>query len=127
VLTLRSSTKLRHTSRLAFTARDESSETAAAETNTHTHLWTQKDVRALSRVATPERAEGQGGGLFKMGKTTPYFLFVGENRADVKAALLEAGEATSLGNVGKALGLKWKALTDEQREVRRDRHIGCRN
>jgi hypothetical protein len=49
-----------------------------------------------------------------MGKTTPYFLFVGESRADVKAALQEA---TSLGNVGKALGLKWKALTDEQREV----------
>jgi hypothetical protein len=39
---------------------------------------------------------------------------VGESRADVKAALQEA---TSLGNVGKALGLKWKALTDEQREV----------
>lgn len=53
----------------------------------------------------------------RMGKTTPYFLFVGESRADVKAALQEAGEPTSLGNVGKALGLKWKALTDEQREV----------
>jgi hypothetical protein len=92
-------------------------QTAEFTRSTYTPVSAERRSYAIARRLVAEN-EGQKSGLFQMGKTTPYFLFVGENRADVKAALLEAGEATSLGNVGKALGLKWKALTDEQREVR---------
>jgi hypothetical protein len=53
-----------------------------------------------------------------MGKLTPYFLFLRENRDTVKNQLAAAGEATSIGAVGKALGVKWKNLSEEEKQVR---------
>ena len=52
-----------------------------------------------------------------MGRQTPYFLFMSENRADAKAQLEADGLPASVGNVGKALGVQWKALSDEDRQV----------
>lgn len=52
-----------------------------------------------------------------MGRTTAYFLFMSENRASVRETLQAAGTPTDVGNVGKALGARWKALSDDERKV----------
>ena len=55
------------------------------------------------------------------GATTPYFAFVNANRAAAKAALLEAGAPAGMGDVGKELGARWRALSDEEKKVRAPR------
>ena len=52
------------------------------------------------------------------GATTPYFAFVNANRAAAKAALLEAGAPAGMGDVGKELGARWRALSDEEKKAR---------
>eukprot|EP00959_Pyramimonas_sp_CCMP1952_P050499 1055244-Pyramimonas_sp.AAC.1 len=59
-----------------------------------------------------------------MGKLTPYFFFLKENRELVRNELAAAGQPTTIGAVGKALGLKWKSLTDEEKKVRRRQALG---
>ena len=55
------------------------------------------------------------------GATTPYFAFVNANRAAAKAALVEAGSPAGMGDVGKELGARWRALSDEEKKVRAPR------
>ena len=50
-------------------------------------------------------------------KLTPYFFFLNENRAAVKEELAAAGQPTSIGAIGKALGVKWKALSEQEKQV----------
>ena len=52
------------------------------------------------------------------GATTPYFAFMSANRAAVKAALLEAGAPAAMGDIGKELGARWRALSEEEKKAR---------
>ena len=52
------------------------------------------------------------------GATTPYFAFMSANRAAVKAALLEAGAPAAMGDIGKELGARWRALPEEEKKAR---------
>ena len=47
---------------------------------------------------------------------TGYLVFSGATRAEVKAALIEAGESTNPKDVTRELARRWKALTEEERE-----------
>lgn len=52
------------------------------------------------------------------GATTPYFAFMNANRAAVKAALVEAGAPAAMGDIGKELGARWRALSDDEKKAR---------
>ena len=52
------------------------------------------------------------------GATTPYFAFINDNRAAAKAALLAAGKPAAMGDVGKELGARGRALSEEEKKVR---------
>ena len=54
------------------------------------------------------------------GATTPYFAFMNANRAAVKAALVEAGAPAAMGDIGKELGARWRALSDDEKKARAD-------
>ena len=51
-------------------------------------------------------------------RTTAYFTFVAAFREETKAALLASGGAAGVAAVGKALGEKWRALSDEEKQAR---------
>lgn len=46
-----------------------------------------------------------------------YMLYLNENRAAIKAKLLEDNEKVSVGEIARAAGLQWKALDDTAKDV----------
>jgi len=44
-----------------------------------------------------------------------YFIFSGEQRQAIKEELLKTKDKVSMGEVAKAISVKWKALTDEEK------------
>jgi hypothetical protein len=62
-------------------------------------------------------------------RTTPYFAFMAASREATKAALVAAGGPAAASDVAKALGEKWRSLSDEDKKARRsltDRHNAAR-
>ncbi len=49
-----------------------------------------------------------------------YFIFSGERRQVIKDELLKDKETVSMGEVAKAIGVAWKALSDEERQRYQD-------
>ena len=49
-----------------------------------------------------------------------YFIFSGERRQEIKDELLKDKETVSMGEVAKAIGSAWKALSDEERQRYQD-------
>jgi histone H3/H4 len=49
-----------------------------------------------------------------------YFIFSGEQRRSIKDELLKEKEKVSMGEVAKAIGARWKALSDEDRRKYQD-------
>lgn len=66
----------------------------------------------MTERAPPARAQAHG-----TGRTTAYFLFSSENRSAVRDELQAEGLTVDVGSVGKALGARWKALTEDKRQV----------
>lgn len=53
---------------------------------------------------------------------TAYFLFASEHRAAAKAELeAQAGAKSGVAQVAKLIGAKWSALSDEEKEVYKQR------
>jgi len=75
----------------------------------------------VTERAPPARAQAHG-----TGRTTAYFLFSSENRSAVRDELQAEGLTVDVGSVGKALGARWKALTEDKRQEYKDR-AGDRN
>lgn len=46
-----------------------------------------------------------------------YFIFTAENRQAIKDDLLKSRDKVSVGDVAKAIGAKWKALSDDEKRV----------
>ena len=53
-------------------------------------------------------------------KYSAYFLYVEEQREGVKAELAAEGAEVTLGSVGKRIGEKWRALSDEEKQKFKD-------
>jgi len=52
---------------------------------------------------------------------TAYFIFAGEHRANIYAEIAAANNGkASVALVGKAIGEKWKELTEEQKQSYKD-------
>lgn len=54
----------------------------------------------------------------KRGPTTAYFAFQAACRESTKAELLAAGAPAGVADVAKALGNRWRALSEEEKKAR---------
>ena len=56
------------------------------------------------------------------GKIAPYLVYANEVREDVKRALVDAGAVKpTMGEIAKAVGVRWKTLSDAQKATYKDK------
>ncbi len=51
-------------------------------------------------------------------RTTPYFAFMAASREATKASLVAAGGPAGVADVAKALGERWRSLSDAEKQAR---------
>lgn len=56
-----------------------------------------------------------------MGRVSAYFVFTRQAREEVKESLLESGAKAGVTDVAKALGVRWRALSEEERAAFKQR------
>ena len=95
-----------------------------AATVTDNSAGTKSPVRVAESNDTPaEKTKKTKKQKQKRGENQPkrpmsgYMLFLNENRAAIKAKLLETSEKVTVGDIAKAGGLQWKALEDTAKAV----------